>query len=465
MPRPPASEPTEDLPEGIDLAGISSSAHQESNGGCFIKACVLASTTLLLVGLFEKLKGGSSDRDTHRNDDHQKSSKVDSRLLSSCFAKAISAWLPLFASLTLGGERVALAMLVAFASGLPALLETRPKEWIKLLKQWRMTLCFLVAITVFDFVSVGWFLHGGNPHAGYLALFLSVFLIRPPFRNLAQPAIKGISSVAASKSSGSTIEFVPKSAIPGHEITANLLSGATLSIFTIMVTVLFGEMSVTISNIFTITLVAFFSAASLVLSFPVTLSSSSSIKIGLASGLAFSIISTSVSLRQWSWPLAVELCFGTLGYFAAYTDGNRGIALLHNNRNPHHADGDRKASRISLYLIQSCEQYALLNSILREKDSRRIFYFMTFVPPPFHLVVANTPSLNFVFMLIQLSYGFTTGSLGLLSDSIHMFFDCLALVVGLCAAVMSKWPPSARFPYGYGKVDTLAGFANGIFLM
>lgn len=68
-------------------------------------------------------------------------------------------------------------------------------------------------------------------------------------------------------------------------------------------------------------------------------------------------------------------------------------------------------------------------------------------------------------MLVQLSYGFLTGSLGLLSDSIHMFFDCLALVVGLCAAVMSKWPPNVQFPYGYGKVDTLSGFANGIFLM
>lgn len=68
-------------------------------------------------------------------------------------------------------------------------------------------------------------------------------------------------------------------------------------------------------------------------------------------------------------------------------------------------------------------------------------------------------------MLVQTFYGIATGSLGLLSDSIHMFFDCLALVVGLCAAVMSKWPPSPRFPYGYGKMDTLAGFANGIFLM
>lgn len=74
-------------------------------------------------------------------------------------------------------------------------------------------------------------------------------------------------------------------------------------------------------------------------------------------------------------------------------------------------------------------------------------------------------SLNFVFMIVQTFYGIVTGSLGLLSDSIHMFFDCLALVVGLCAAVMSKWPPSTRFPYGYGKMDTLAGFANGIFLM
>lgn len=68
-------------------------------------------------------------------------------------------------------------------------------------------------------------------------------------------------------------------------------------------------------------------------------------------------------------------------------------------------------------------------------------------------------------MLVQTCYGFATGSLGLISDSVHMFFDCLALGVGLCAAVMSKWPPSMEYPYGLGKMDTLAGFANGIFLM
>lgn len=68
-------------------------------------------------------------------------------------------------------------------------------------------------------------------------------------------------------------------------------------------------------------------------------------------------------------------------------------------------------------------------------------------------------------MMIQAFYGFVTDSLGLLSDSIHMFFDCLALALGLFAAVSSRWPPSQRFPYGFSKIETLSGFGNGIFLM
>ncbi|KAI1635031.1 cation efflux protein [Biscogniauxia mediterranea] len=87
---------------------------------------------------------------------------------------------------------------------------------------------------------------------------------------------------------------------------------------------------------------------------------------------------------------------------------------------------------------------------MTEKDSRRIFYFM---------------GVNFTFMGVQAVYGYLTDSLGLLSDSIHMFFDCVALAVGLFASVMSKWPPSERFPYGFGKIETLSGFANGIFLV
>lgn len=110
----------------------------------------------------------------------------------------------------------------------------------------------------------------------------------------------------------------------------------------------------------------------------------------------------------------------------------------------------RSFSKPTQLLLQSTENYSLLHGILADDDSRRIFYFMI---------------LNLCFMVVQSTYGVLTGSLGLISDSIHMFFDCVALLVGVCAAVMSKWPPSLKFPYGYGKIDTLAGLGNGIFLM
>lgn len=110
----------------------------------------------------------------------------------------------------------------------------------------------------------------------------------------------------------------------------------------------------------------------------------------------------------------------------------------------------RNFSKPTQLLLNSTENYSLLHGILADDESRRIFYFMI---------------LNLCFMVVQSTYGILTGSLGLISDSIHMFFDCVALLVGVCAAVMSKWPPSLKFPYGYGKVDTLAGLGNGIFLM
>ena len=124
-------------------------------------------------------------------------------------------------------------------------------------------------------------------------------------------------------------------------------------------------------------------------------------------------------------------------------------------------------SRVTNLLLRRTKTWSLIQSILLEKDSRRIFYFMTYVSAyPLSWTTANNlPRLNFAFMIVQAFYGFATDSLGLLSDSIHMFFDCIALGLGLFAAVASKWPPSQRFPYGFGKIESLAGFGNGVFLM
>ncbi|KAG6916556.1 hypothetical protein DXG01_006382 [Tephrocybe rancida] len=93
---------------------------------------------------------------------------------------------------------------------------------------------------------------------------------------------------------------------------------------------------------------------------------------------------------------------------------------------------------------------AYLKTILSNPESRKIFYFLC---------------LNMCYMMVQMLYGVWTNSLGLISDAIHMAFDCMAIGVGLFASVMATWEPNERFTYGYARIETLSGFANGIFLI
>lgn len=91
-----------------------------------------------------------------------------------------------------------------------------------------------------------------------------------------------------------------------------------------------------------------------------------------------------------------------------------------------------------------------LKQILEEYDSRQIFYFLC---------------LNLAFTFVELFYGVWTNSLGLISDGFHMLFDCSALVLGLFAALMTRWKATRIYSYGYGRVEILSGFVNGMFLM
>jgi len=73
--------------------------------------------------------------------------------------------------------------------------------------------------------------------------------------------------------------------------------------------------------------------------------------------------------------------------------------------------------------------------------------------------------LNLSFAFIELIYGVITNSLGLISDSFHMFFDCTGLLAGLVATVITKWKSNAMYSYGYVRAEVLAGFINGLFLI
>uniref|UniRef100_A0A3Q3KJP3 Zinc transporter n=1 Tax=Monopterus albus TaxID=43700 RepID=A0A3Q3KJP3_MONAL len=89
-------------------------------------------------------------------------------------------------------------------------------------------------------------------------------------------------------------------------------------------------------------------------------------------------------------------------------------------------------------------------SILADKTSRNLFFFLC---------------LNLSFAFVELMYGIWSNSLGLISDSFHMFFDCTALLAGLAASVISRWRANDSFSYGYVRAEVLAGFVNGLFLI
>jgi zinc transporter 5/7 len=68
-------------------------------------------------------------------------------------------------------------------------------------------------------------------------------------------------------------------------------------------------------------------------------------------------------------------------------------------------------------------------------------------------------------MFIEFTYGVLSNSLGLITDSFHMLFDCLGLFIGLCASYIARLPSDKYYTYGYAKVETLSGFFNGLLLL
>ncbi|KIK61561.1 hypothetical protein GYMLUDRAFT_42562 [Collybiopsis luxurians FD-317 M1] len=150
---------------------------------------------------------------------------------------------------------------------------------------------------------------------------------------------------------------------------------------------------------------------------------------------------------SFPFSFACAIVFGSLVLSQApsWTDAAVGIFLYY-GMYPSRMDNMAIAPRTpTSRLIRS-----YIKTILSNPESRKIFYFLL---------------LNLSYMLVQMLYGIWTNSLGLISDAIHMAFDCMAIGVGLFASVMATWEPNETFTYGYGRIETLSGFANGIFLI
>ncbi|KAK3114057.1 putative zinc transporter msc2 [Teratosphaeriaceae sp. CCFEE 6253] len=432
--------------------------HFSADSG-LVEACTLTSGTLLLVGILAKLRAAERTLDRRKGAggyQQQMQGLLSLDAARKMTLRALSLGLPYFSAMQIGGFRTGLVLLTATAADLFG-ADTPGRrtlfEWKHILSARTATLVVLVIGMATDFA--GWTFHAPTTHmlGGYLALAISVFVLPPPLPSLAVPS--------SSSNAPSRLTATSSLTASTGDASMTLLSGAIFTLLTVIISVVSSTSpSITGGAITFSTLSIAATAAAIFFSQPHTLRSSHQAGLGLGCLLtAAGAFLYSPSL----WPgtivnggLSALSLLGVLYDTHNSDDHEEAHEHAHNTHKPTHAHHPPPAkpptanSRLTNLILSRCEPGSLLHGILREKDSRRIAYFTL---------------LNFAFMFVQGVYGYLSGSLGLLSDTVHMFFDCFGLVVGLGASVASKWPESPEKPYGWGKLNTLAGFGNGVFLM
>ncbi|MEM7304182.1 MAG: cation diffusion facilitator family transporter [Pseudomonadota bacterium] len=74
-------------------------------------------------------------------------------------------------------------------------------------------------------------------------------------------------------------------------------------------------------------------------------------------------------------------------------------------------------------------------------------------------------SINIIFVIVEIIYGFLANSLALLADAGHNFIDVLTLLLAWGANTLAGIKPSARRTYGYRRTTILAALFSSIALM
>jgi cobalt-zinc-cadmium efflux system protein len=74
-------------------------------------------------------------------------------------------------------------------------------------------------------------------------------------------------------------------------------------------------------------------------------------------------------------------------------------------------------------------------------------------------------TLNLIFVVVELYFGFSANSLALLADAGHNFSDVIGLLIAWGALVLAKRKPSERFTYGLRSSTIMAALANAMILL
>ena len=86
-------------------------------------------------------------------------------------------------------------------------------------------------------------------------------------------------------------------------------------------------------------------------------------------------------------------------------------------------------------------------------------------PASFGRAFAIGTALNLGFVIVEVIYGLSAGSVALLADAGHNMSDVLGLVIAWGAATLGRRRPSGRYTYGLRSSSILAAFLNALLLL
>lgn len=353
----------------------------------FLSSCVYLSAVQLIFGVYGKFQGSAfnASAEYSHTDNGSKMPRFDEGAFRRGCQRALSIWLPLYAYSMLGIDTVVVITLITLLSGLDPVLracakpETR-RQAILLLKQKKVTALFIILVMAFD-VSISPARGVFQSIKGYLALALAMSVVPSAYtpRRALAPMSMGYSNSA--DSGKESLEYPTTSLELQHDSTVNLVLGAALgasALFIQMLTVGTGPSLTTLSLILGF---GFITAVSRI--YPVSSVVQRFGTPGFIAGAGIIVIATTSVTGIHAWSTTVKVIRFALAYLSTWIDSR--MSPSHTHTHAHEAVVHKPPSKATLWLLGLSEQWPLIHAILKERDSRRIFYFM-------RLVIYVTPS-------------------------------------------------------------------------
>ena len=369
----------------------------------FLGVCCLTAATLVVAGFVGEFTKGKAPHRTNRGLQSPKRSKSSRQSFASMdtfnqiSGRIMSVGLPIFAASKLGGARVAVVMAVALAADLvpsgAGSRERNPRDRPSALHTQKWTICVLLLQILLDITGLSGNYLPLQAASGYLALTASVLMLPPPYsvgtKNSSLATSRMRSDSVPPPSLLLTLSGFGGSGSPmvstAEEIDFTIASGVLSTVLSFVVFVSSQQPpKLTLSLLAGGTSVSVMFAISLLFADPVVMKSRH--KTGLALGLISSVVLQGLIDPSPMLLLISQTVLATFSWTGIYLDTHLSYPHAsqhhHHDHSHHHHDHSARSreahSRITGVLLLASEGFPLLHSILLEKDSRRILYFMLY---------------------------------------------------------------------------------------